>query len=154
MALEHGHTPFTRSDDLAYEFVTTLQITGVCQAPVKRKGEKFSISITGRELHAGERSLTLKDFQARDEHWLPKYRMYRGEQIPVYDPPRGFGLLTRERGTGIWRAWLWVPPYLVSDMLSLLSRDRPLFLRIHEYKSGRDRWIKRFSLQTTLPEEE
>lgn len=154
MALEHGDTPFTRSDDLAYEFSTTLHITGVCQAPIKRKGEKFSISVTGRELHAGEHSLTLKDFQARDEHWLPKYKMYRGEQIPVYDPPRGFGLLSRERGTGIWRAWFWMTPYLVSDMLLLLSQARPLFVQIHEYKSGRDRWIKSLSLQTMPPEEE
>lgn len=68
----------------------------------------------------------------------------------VFSPPRGFGMLKRERGTGIWRAWLRVPPYLVSDMLSLSSQSRPLYVLLHEFKSGRDRWIKRFSLQPPL----
>lgn len=151
-ALRFGHMPFSQRDDPALDFATTLQINGVCLSPEKRKDETYRLTVVGKEMHAGEHSLKLEDFQARDEKGIPQYRSHRGEQVPIYDPPKGIGRLQKERGSKIWGLWLWVPPYLITDMLLQLTRVQPLYLSIQEHKSGRDKWVTGFSLQTSLPE--
>lgn len=153
-ALRGGRMPFSRSNDLAYEFATTLTIHGVCVSPAKRAGETYHLAVMGNEPHAGVFSTTLEDFQARDDRGLLQYRSYRGEKIPIYEVPSGMARLQRERGANAWNAWFWVQPSLASDMLCLLTQLKPLFVTLHERKAGRDRWIERFSLQTSKPGEE
>lgn len=152
--LRLGRMPFSQTNDPAFEFATTLKIRGVCTSPDDRSGEIYNLTVLGRELHAGDHSATLEDFQVRDEYGVPQYRSYRGEHIPVYAPPPGIGRLQRDRGSKSWDAWFWFRPGLVSDMLTLLSGAKPLYVSLHERKSGRDRWVQSFSLQTTRPDEE
>jgi len=150
----HAPSPFTRSDDLAFEFATTLTIHATCIRPSRREDERHRFTVSGSEIHAGDHSLTLEDFQARDENGVFQYRSYRGEQIPVYVAPQGIGRLQRERGTKNWEGWFWFHPRLVSDMLNLLIHIKPLYLTLHERKVGRNQWVQSLSLQTTKPDEE
>ena len=54
------------------------------------------------------------------------YRIVKGQQVPVYDVPKGVGFLERRRGTKAWMGCLWVPPRTVGDMLKLLPTVKPL----------------------------
>ena len=145
---------FYDDEDLAYEFVTTLDVSGKCIYPPDREGDCYEITIKGGERHAGIHSQTLKDFQKRDEHGVPLYRTYRGERIPVFDCPPGIAILEKRRGERIWVSWMWVKQELVRDMLTVLAHVKPVYLHIHEFKKDRQRWVRSISLQTTNPEDE
>lgn len=145
---------FSRDDDPVYEFVTSLEISGVSTYPKKRAGDQYEITIRGQEPHTGNLKLTLHDVQARDDDRCLMYRTYRGERYPVYDAPPGIATISRRHGTRIWDAWVYFVPRLVSDMLVLLSQSKPLFLAIQERKVGRKRWVESLTLQTTDPAEE
>jgi len=144
---------YVRDDDPAYEFITAIHLTGKCLYPDERAGDEYKLTLRGHELHAGQNSATLSDFHAHDENRIPIYRTYRGEEYPVYKGPPGLSLLNRQRGTKVWDAWLCLAPRLVSDMLHLIN-TRPLYVAIHEKKTGRDRWIQSISLQTKNPDED
>ena len=73
---------------------------------------------------------------------------------PIYDPPKGIGLLNKIRGEPRWTAWLNVPPHFTGDALALLSNGKSLFLAIHERKRNRVCWVQSLSLQTIDPAEE
>lgn len=64
------------------------------------------------------------------------------------------GNIQRQRNTKNWVGWCWLPPQIVSDMLTLLIQTKPLYISIHELKTGRKRWIVGLSLQTADPDEE
>lgn len=143
---------FTRDTDLAYQFVTTLNISGVITSSSNRNGDKLELMINGTEIHSGQFSATLSDFQFRDEHNVPQYRTYRGERYPIYKPPPGIAVLEKKRGEKAWSAWVWVSPRLVSDMLVLLTAKNELYCIIQEHKKDRKRWIQSMSLQMNAPE--
>lgn len=145
---------FARDEDPVYTFVTTLKINGVSTYPEGRAGERYEVTVRGEAIHAGDFSLTLRDVQKRGEYGAPVYRSHRGEPLPIYQPPPGIALIERRRGAAIWDLWVPVAPRLVSDMLVLLAQTRPLFLFLHERKTGRQRWIESIGLQTTDPAEE
>ncbi len=145
---------FYSEDDLAYEFVTELEITGVCTYPAKRASDTYKITILGQEPHAGRFSRTLKDFHVKDEYGVPEYRKYRGEEYPIFEGPPGVAVLEKRRGEPIWNAWIWVASRLVSDMFVQLTNIQPLFLSIDEDKIGRKRWVRSFSLQSSDPANE
>lgn len=145
---------FADDDDPVLEYVTALDISGVCIAPEARAGDAYEISIRGDEGRRSEKLLTLKDLQDRDEDRVPIYKTYRGENYPVYRDIPGIATLNKTRGENRWDAWIQVAPRLVSDMLALLPTGRPLYLAIHERKLDRKRWIESISLQTTDPAEE
>ena len=98
--------------------------------------------------------VTLSDCQARDDDGDRKYRRVRGEDVPVYEVPKGIGMIERVRGVGGWSGWCWISPRAVSDMLVLLPNVSPLYISLHERKIGRTRWINGLTLQTTDPAEE
>ncbi|MGX5842694.1 hypothetical protein ACWGTI_18415 [Mesorhizobium sp. ArgA1] len=141
-------------DDPLYRCVSRLTIAGVSSYPEERAGETYEVTIYGDNLGSGDIRATLKDVQERDKHGSPKYRHYRGRQIPIYNPPPGIGLIDKIRGEPRWTAWLRVSPHYTSDALALLRNGRQLFLAIHEFKKGRKRWVRSVSLQTTDPAEE
>ena len=154
LSLRQERPMFYNEDDLAYEFITSLDISGTCISPSDRKGDRIELKIRGCERHAGEFSATLKDFQKRGEYGSPVYKEYRGEQYPVHNPPPGIALFDKRRGEPIWDCWLWVAPRLVSDMLILLTQKSGLYISIHEKKIKRQRWVQNFSLRTVDPEME
>jgi hypothetical protein len=146
---------FARDDHLVYTFASTLKISGVSTYPESRAGERYEVTVRGEAIHAGDFNLTLRDVQKRDAHGVPVYRTYRGERLPIYQPPPGIAFIERRRGEAIWDLGVFVAPRLVSDMLVLLAQPhRPLFLSLHEKKLGRQRWIESIGLQTTDPAEE
>lgn len=145
---------FARDDNLVYEFGTSLEITGTSIYPPERANDTYELSVHGHELRPGDFSLTLRDCQLRDESGLPRYKAYRGQQIPVYESLPGLGILEKRRGTRTWYSWIYVAPALVHDMLILLNQVRPLYLSLHEIKSGRERWLQSVSVQTTNPADE
>lgn len=89
-----------------------------------------------------------------DKNRLPKYRAYRGKQIPVYAPPKGMGTLEKERGQPRWHGAVWAQPRYVNDLLVLLDHNQQLYLSIHERKIERKRWIQSITVQTSDPAEE
>ncbi|RWH76836.1 MAG: hypothetical protein EOQ86_19595 [Mesorhizobium sp.] len=141
-------------DDPLYQFTTQLTLVGIATYPEGRAGDSYELTIYGSDSDSRRVSATVKDVQERDEHASPKYRQYRGRQIPIYNPPSGMGLIDKIRGEPRWTAWLRVPPRFTSDALALLSDGRTLFLAIHERKKDRARWIQSVRLQTIDPAEE
>jgi|GEM_PF-1698952 len=144
-----------RDDDVCiYDYGSRFEIEGVCTYPNERAGDKYHITVYGRQ--PGERDLeaTLSDYAVRDEEGARKYRKVRGQYIPVYQDPYGLGLLQKERGGKTWHGWLSIPEQIATQMLTLLTTVRPLYMDIHERKFGRTRWINGFGLQTTDPAED
>ncbi|RRI02288.1 hypothetical protein EH240_12530 [Mesorhizobium tamadayense] len=141
-------------DDPLYRFTTRLTVAGISTYPQERAGDTYEVAIYADNLGSGDIRATLRDVQERDEYGSPKYRQYRGRQIPIYSPPPGMGLIDKIRGEPRWTIWLRVSPCFTSDALALLSSGRLLFLAIHERKKDRARWVQSVSLQTTDPAEE
>ena len=90
--------------DPLYTYITTLQVEGECTYP-----------------DAADLRLTLEDIHARDSSGTPQYRPYRGEDVPVYEPPPGITVMSRGRQPRTWQTYLPVAPRLASDMLTALA---------------------------------
>lgn len=141
-------------DDPLYKFATRLTITGTGAYPEDRAGHTFTFTICGDDAPSRGLNLTLKDMQEREGYGIPKYRTYRGRQIPVFKDVKGITFLDKVRGENAWTAWLTIAPRLVTDMLILLQAERIKYVAVHEVKEGRHRWIRNIGLQTTDPAEE
>ncbi len=137
-----------------YTFETQLVISGLSTYPKERAGDTYELTIYGNDVPSQRLSRTLKDAQARDDNGSPKYREYRGERIPVYNPLPGIALLNKVRGEQHWTVWLHAAPQFLNNALILLGREKMLYLAIHERRVGRTRWAQGVSLQTTDPAEE
>lgn len=141
-------------DDPLYEFTNQIVITGNSIYPPERQGDRYKLTIQGTESSSHRLNAKLKDIHARDKYGSPKYREYRGKQIPIYQPPHGLGLVEKVRGERCWTAWLFVAPRFINDLLVLLGHQRHLFLALHERKIDRSRWVQGMTLQTSDPTEE
>jgi hypothetical protein len=141
-------------DDPLYEFVTRLKITGTFLSPEERAGEMCELTLYSGNSSPHRIDATLKDAQSRDKFGSPAYRMYRGKQIPVFEPPKGLGRIEKLRARPCWTSWLPVQSQFVADTLVLLGHGRLLFLAVHERREKREHWIQSLSLQTNNPEEE
>ena len=141
-------------DDPLYSFTSHLRIVGDALYPENRTGYRYELTIYGNDAPSRRVDAKLKDVHARDKHGSPQYRSYRGREIPVYNPPKGMGILDKVRGEQRWTAWVHATPRFVSDALALLSLRKELFLTIHERKIERTHWIQGITLQTADPREE
>ena len=137
-----------------YEFETDLEVSATCTYPEKRAGDAYELTIYGDVSPESEIYWKLRDIQLVDKNHVPRYRAYRGRQIPVYAPPKGLGSLAKERGEPRWHASVWAQPRYVNDLLVLLGHNQQLYLSIHERKIERQRWIQSITVQTSNPEEE
>ncbi len=138
--------------DPLYKFTTRLVIRGLSTYPQERAGDQYILTIYGDDAPSQDIHLTLKDAQKRDEEYgSPQYKEYRGRNIPIYQPPSGFGLIEKIRGERQWTAWLHAPTRFTNDLLTLLSHSRPLFLSLRERKNDRARWVHGMGLQTVDP---
>ena len=137
--------------DPVYKYITRLEIVGTATFPDDRTGQRFEISVYGDESPSRHVFATLKNLHELGEYGQPLYRIYRGQNLPVFRKPPGLGLLDKVRGEPRWTAWLNVAARLVSDMLVLLGTKRDLYLAIEERKIGRTRWVDGISLQSTDP---
>ena len=137
-----------------YEFQTQLEIFAVCFFPEERVDHAYELTIYCDDGPESEIHRKLEDVQVRDENNIRQYRTYRGDEIPVYDPPKGMGSIEKVRGEQLWRATIWAKPPYISDLLVLLGYDQQLYLSINERKLGRRRWIQSISVQTSDPSQE
>jgi len=150
--LEHPHLAFhDADDDPLFEHITRLVLTGTATYPSDRAGERFELTIRGDDGPSTRVGLKLRDMQLRDHNRVSQYREYRGQTLPVYRPVPGIASVSRAGKASPWTAWINLAPRLVSDMLALVGFSDRLYLGILECKQGRERWIRRLSLQTTDP---
>jgi hypothetical protein len=143
-----------RANEPVYKYITYLKICGHATYPEKRAGERFEFTVHGDDSPSKDLRATLKDVQVRDEFNSAEYRSYRGRQIPVVHPIPSLAFIDKNRAERKRTVWLNLEPRLVSDMLTLLSSTRQLYVNLHEVKEGRTRWVRQFELQTTDPAEE
>lgn len=143
-----------KDDAKVFSFSSNLEVDGIFTYPEERAEAKLHLAIYGSNLRHSDFDLTLADCHIRDDHGSPKYRKVRGEEIAIYDIPKGVGRLERQRGTTNWLGNVWVSPQSVTDMLALLPNVQPLFLTIHEMRAERNHWIVGLTLQTKNPEDE
>lgn len=141
-------------DEPLYEFETHIEITAVCSYPEERAGDSYELTIYGEVSPESDIYWKLKDIQLVDKNHVPKYRTYRGKEIPVYAPPKGMGSLEKQRGEPRWHASIWAQPRYLNDLLVLLSHNQQLYLSIHERKIERKCWIQSVTAQTSDPADE
>jgi hypothetical protein len=134
-----------------YRFDSSLEIAGVCNYPDDRSGERYSITVYGDQSDEGDLNAKLREFHIKDKNGDPKYRKSRGHYLPVYEVPKGVGLLQKVRGENSWNGCVWVPDRTVSMMLTLLNSMGALFVELHERRGARNRWVNSLRLQTTDP---
>lgn len=139
-------------DTRVMEARSELEVRGKCFYPEERKGEKFLLRLLGDPSPA-DFSHTVADIQQRDTHGAPRYRMYRGYQLPVFECPKGVAILRRERRADTWNAWMPVPENYIRDCLVVLSSKAARYIYIHEHVVQRERWIHSFSIQSNDPTE-
>ena len=137
-----------------YSFNSALEVTALSTWPEDHVGLMYYLTIYGHKPIQGDFDLTLGNFHVRNKDGFYKYRKRGGLEVPVYEPPKGIGLIEKVRGANRWNGSLWVHPKTVSDMLTLLTTVEVLYLFIHEMRLNRQRWILGLTLQTTDPEEE
>lgn len=65
-------------DANVYRFSSSVVLEGICNYPEERKGEKYSFTVYGGEMHAGQFDVKLLDCQVRDDDGMLKYRKVRG----------------------------------------------------------------------------
>lgn len=151
--LKSGGLRYPEPQDPVYTYRTLITLYGEGVYPDERAGEIYDFLIVG-DARAAEHRLTIADIQARDRDGVPKTRLYRGVEIPVYERPAGITTMFPGGGKRHFHAYLPVPPQLASDMLTALATGAAPYLAIHEHKVGRKRWIDTLTLQNTHPAEE
>ena len=141
-------------DDPVYKFTNQLRMSAIVTWPNRRLHERFALTIVGDDRHSMRLSARLKDIRETDSDGSPRYRSYRGKEIRVLAPPHGLGSIDKVRGERAWRSWLFVAPRFVDQCRALLIGMPDVFLALHEWKSGRSRWVRSLSLHTTDPAED
>lgn len=131
-----------------------VRLTAVVAYPDDRAEQSIEITLYGTDRSSSGLHSKLHDIQERDEHGSPKYRTYRGREIPVFKPPNGLGVLEKVRGESGWASSLFVTTHFVDQAIALLGRYELLFVELHECKIDRTRWIRGISLHTSDPNEE
>jgi len=137
-----------------FNFNCDLEILGTLSEPEERAGSSVSIEISSRELHGTGHNSLLDDYPVLDQDFQPQHKVRNGVSSPIYNPPKSIGYIERQRGTHIWKSWVWIAPNTVSDMLTLLTSTQQLYLTIDEVKDGKYRRVRSITLQTTNPSDE
>jgi hypothetical protein len=152
LAYEPQYGWHSDGEEPVYELINRVVVSGTAISPEERAGDRCEVTLYGsqdRDLDA-----RLKDLAELDEHRSPRFRTYRGREVPVYKTPLGLGLLDKVRVEPAWRTYLFVKPVFVDRWLALLGTTTGLFVELRECKVGRDRWIRSIGLQTTDPTED
>lgn len=134
------------------EASSDLEVRGKCFYPEERKGEKFVITLRGSPSPV-EFARTVADIQQRDADGMPRYRTYRGYQVPIFECPKGVARLRRERRADTWKAWMYVPESYIDNCLAILRTKAARYIYIHEHIIEKERWINSFSVQSNDPTE-
>jgi hypothetical protein len=142
---------YAPKDTKLLSFNSKVAMEGVVTYPEERIGQQYKMEVHGGDWYYQKYDLTLDDCRVCDEHGVTQYRKHKGRIDPVYDVPKGIGHLERIRGANTWIGWLWVPPNVITHILSVLPLERPKYLSIHEHIVGRHRFINRLGVQAVDP---
>jgi len=148
--LKTSHPIFSHENDPAFEFESSLEISGECIYPGEFEHIRFFINLIGDACNR-RTNITLNDCHAIDENKVPIYKEYRGKVYPVYNSPLGLSLLEKKRGENSYDTWAWVKPRMITDILILLSLNKSLYASMIVRKHNRKRWIEQLSIQTHDP---
>ena len=140
-------------EEPVYQFSNGLIVWGIVTWPEDRGGDRCEVTLYGDVSPARDLDTRLEEIAELDEDRLPRYRKYRGREVPVYREPKGFGVLDKVRGEPEWRTSLFVKPTFVDRWLALLTSSDGLFISLHECKSSRKRWVRGIELRTSDPNE-
>ena len=141
-------------EEPVYELSNDLIVSGSILEPADRAGDRCVITLYGADTSVRDLDAKLEDIAEVDENRVPRFRTYRGREVPIYRPPRGLGLIDKARGEPEWRTSLFVKPCLVDRWQTLLGSSRKLFISLHECKAGRKRWVRGIELMTQNPDEQ
>ena len=134
----------SQHDDVRiYDFSTNIEIEGTIDYPDARKGHRQRLTI-----YTGDFEDTLNDHHVLDKDGNDKYSNKRGGCKAMYDPPKWIGLMDKVRGELAWQGHVSVSPQSASNMLTLFSQPKQLYLAIDEFKENKYRFIRHVSLQT------
>lgn len=146
---EYDH--WSSPDDPVYEFTTGLTVTAEIINPSERAGHEFRLEMRGHDAPSESTSRKLRDIQAVDEYNAPKYRTYRGRQIPVYVTPPSLGLIDKVRGEDAWQCYIFTTKSFALEALAVLREPDTVYLMLHERLEDRKRWLQHLSVQTNDP---
>ena len=154
LAYEPQYGWHSGGEEPVYEFRNSVIVSGTATWPEQRAGDHYEITLYGGGSPVRDLDARLKDLAELDAHGSPRYRKYRGREVPVYRPPPGLGVLDRVRGEPTWRTYLFVKPTFADRWLALLVGTSGLFIALHECRTGRSRWIRGIGLHTADPTED
>ena len=154
MAYEPQYGWHSDGEEPVYEFRNRLVVSGTATWPEDRTGDRYEVTLYGGESPVHDLNARLKDLAELDEHGSPRFRKYRGREVPVYQPPSGLAVLDKVRGEPAWRTYLFVKPAFVDQWLALLTASSGPFIGLHECRAGRSRWVRGIGLDTADPSEE
>jgi len=142
------------SDAKVYSFTSSIELEGFYIYSDDRDNEEIQLTVYGTDEGPYDFDTVLADCHVRDENGTYKFRRVKGQEIPVYDIPKGIGHIERMRGKKIWSGFAWVNQQTVTNMLTLLPTVSSLYLSMHERKIDRNRYIVGLTLDTKNPDEE
>lgn len=147
------NTQKASGEERVYSFGTQIEITGICNYPEENVGDIYNLTIYGDDRRQDRFNSRLKDYQVIDHQWQKVFRETKDGMTPVYEIPTGIGYLETPRGSKSGSGYAWVSTRFVSDMLLLLTINRPMYIEIHRLKEGRGYAISSLSLKTTNPKD-
>jgi len=143
-----AHQKYALPDTPVFSSYSQLELTGRFLDPDDRRELVIEVSLSGREPNLEKFESTLKDYEVKDETGRSKYKKSTHGTFPTYSPPSIIGTVEKVRGEKRWKAFAWVPPALLSDMLIMLTNHSPMYVSICEIKKNRNRLITSISVNT------
>ncbi len=143
-----AHQKYALPETPVFSSYSQLELTGRLLDPVDRRDLVIEISISGHAPDPGHFESTLKDYEVKDDVGRVKYKKSKQGAFPSYNPPSIVGTVEKVRGEKRWKAFAWVPPALLTDMLIMLTNHSPMYVSICEIKKNRNRLISSISVNT------
>jgi hypothetical protein len=145
-----------RSDDSpVYESHQYLNLSCVVLWPEEQSGDVYYLRLSEplKDWFFGpptDFGVKLGEFPARAKKGNRKYRKFKGEDIPLYDPPYQIGMIEKNRGQ--FYASASVETEILSRMINLALSGKTIYVHLREILKpkpsgrGKNRWITGVSL--------
>lgn len=143
-----AHQKYALPETPVFRSYSQIELSGRILDPVNRCGYSIEISLSGIEPNQCHFKAQLQDFEVKDNAGHPKYRKSPNGNIPVYAPPTSIGIVEKVRGEQRWKAYAWIPPSLLTDILIILTNHSQVYVSINEVKKNRSRLITSISVNT------
>jgi len=152
------HDKRFRSDDSpVYAANQYLHLDCVVIWPEEQEGDIYHITLSEplKDWFFGpptDFNVKLGQFAVEDKDGNRKYGKYKGQEIPIYNPPFEIGMINKSSGE--YQAWARVEANFLAQMIKLVLSQNTLYVRIGEWIKpkppgagrGRNRWINGISI--------